>query len=64
MEKDFWARARNIPDTWPVDEQGNREAAARRAFSAAGLDENILSVAPRDQLSRAYVPSGRAACRK
>ena len=29
MEKDFWARARNIPDTWPVDEQGNREAAAR-----------------------------------
>ena len=38
--------------------------AACRAFSAAGLDEDILSVAPRDQLSRAYVPSGRAACRK
>lgn len=39
-------------------------SAAQRAFSAAGLDEDILSVAPRDQLSRAYVPSGRASCRK
>ena len=39
-------------------------SAAQRAFSAAGLDEDILSVAPRDQLSRAYVPSGRAVCRK
>ncbi len=29
MEKDFWARARNIPDTWPVDEQGNREEAEK-----------------------------------
>lgn len=29
MEKDFWARARNIPDTWSVDEQGNREEAEK-----------------------------------
>ena len=36
-------------------------SAAQRAFSAAGLDTDILSVAPREQLSRAY--GGRVSCR-